>query len=195
MIDFPHGDGVSATRRRFLFAAEYRMDTLLSPSDVHYLKAALGWVELGNLDEAQEELAWIDAASQHHPAVLEVRWQLEAHRQQWETALAVAEELFQAAPDRVSSWVHRAYSLRRAKSGGLGAAHEALLPAVEKFPNELIVPYNLACYVAQLGQLEAAWEWLLRATKVSDAATILKMALADPDLEPLWDRLKKSRLS
>ena len=61
-----------------------------------------------------------------------------------------------------------------------------LLPAVELFPKLWLVPYNLACYCAQLGRLQEARQWLKKAFKLGDAKEVKLMALDDPDLEPLW---------
>jgi hypothetical protein len=75
-------------------------------------------------------------------------------------------------------------------SGGLPAAWAALLPAGEKFPQEPMVAFNLACYACQLGDLAAAREWLARAERISGRAAIREQALADADLEPLWAELR-----
>jgi predicted Zn-dependent protease len=163
----------------------------LEPPDTHLLLHAIGWLELGNHREAEAELAQIAAPFQRHPAVLAVRWQISERAQDWDKALEAARELIQEAPESASGWIHQAYSLRRVRGGGLQAAWDALLPAAEKFPKEPIIPYNLACYAAQQGRLDEAWTWLQRAMKVGTRQRIKKMALADTDLEPLWERLRR----
>jgi Flp pilus assembly protein TadD len=60
------------------------------------------------------------------------------------------------APDRVSGWIHKAISVRRANGGGFESAKALLLEAAQLFPEDDTVQYNLACYCAQLGQLDAA---------------------------------------
>jgi hypothetical protein len=45
----------------------------LQPPDSMHLTAAQGWLELGNHEEAFEELEQIDAPLRGHPDVLEVR--------------------------------------------------------------------------------------------------------------------------
>ena len=52
----------------------------LEPPDTHYFFAAIGWLELGNLTEAQAELAQVSPAQQEHPDVLEVRWLFSAQQ-------------------------------------------------------------------------------------------------------------------
>ena len=164
----------------------------LEPPDSHHLSAAIGWLELGNHVEAGEELARISAALLDHPDVLEVRWSVCAAGKSWEPALRAAELLLEKAPDRATGWIHRAYALRRVKGGGLQKAWTALRPAFEKFPQESLIPYNLACYAAQFGQLEQAWEWLHKAmVAAGDVRSIKQQALSDTDLQPLWKRLQE----
>jgi Flp pilus assembly protein TadD len=164
----------------------------LEPPDSHHLRAAIGWIELGNPTEAGEEIARISAANLEQPDVLEVRWEVCARGGGWEAAYAVAETLVRVAPERSSGWVHRAYAMRRMRHGGLQLAWSLLLPTVEMFPKEDIIPYNLACYAAQQGRDDAAWQWLERAIKVcGDAKVIKQRALTDTDLQPLWERIRK----
>lgn len=164
----------------------------LQPPDTHHLSAALGWLELGNPVEAEAELGRLSPQGRDHPDALEVRWQVCAGLNRWDAALAVAARLLKKAPDRPSGWLHRAYAIRRASGGGLQQAWEALRPAFDKFPKLPVVPYNLACYAAQLGRLDEAWDWLQKAVQAAGAKDSIKsMALADPDLEPLWDRVRQ----
>ena|SRR5438105_1393847 len=165
--------------------------TPLAAPNTHHLSAAIGWLELGNHVEAGEELARISPAFIEHPDVLEVRWAVCAAGNSWEAALRAADLLVAQAPERVTAWIHRAYAQRRVKTGGLPQAWEALRPAFEKFPNDPIIPFNLACYAAQSGRLDEAWEWLHKAMAAAgDVAKIKEMALADADLQPLWERIR-----
>ena len=163
----------------------------LEPPDTHYLSAAVGWVELGNLVEAEEDLNRISALQQCHPDVLEVRWLILAETKRWDSALGIARALLKLAPNRSSGWLHQAYALRRASKGGLKSAWEALLPASEKFPREATIPYNLSCYACQMKQFEEARSWLHRALRLGNPDQIKQMALDDPDLKPLWEEIRQ----
>ena len=102
-----------------------------------------------------------------------------------------AETLVRVAPGRSAGWVHRAYAMRRVRHGGLQLAWAALLPAYQMFPKEEIIPYNLACYAAQSGRLDAAWDWLHKAMEAAgDMKVIKERALHDCDLQPLWERIR-----
>jgi Flp pilus assembly protein TadD len=58
--------------------------------------------------------------------------------------------------------------------------------AAKLFPGDSMIQYNLACYCAQLGQLDAAKEYLGKSYDLGDAKQIKLMALDDEDLKPLW---------
>ena len=164
----------------------------LSPQQLRNLDSVQGWLMLGCPSEAIAELDALPSTLQSHPQVLDARWQTAAAMRDWETALSTANRLLTTVPEDATGWIHRSYALRRSKTGGLQQAWDALLPAVEKFPKVSTIPYNIACYAAQLGQLSEAWDWLHRAIEAAEDISLIKtMALKDADLMPLWDRLKR----
>jgi hypothetical protein len=162
----------------------------VEPPDAFHLAAAVGWLELGVPSEAALELAKIDPRLLEHTDVLEVRWQVEAAHPNWEAALGVAEKIIEVAPEKDVGWLHRAYALRRANGGGLKKAWQALRPAFELFPKTWLIPYNLACYAAQLGFMEEAWDWFIKASAVGELEHVRGMALEDSDLEGLRERIQ-----
>ncbi len=163
----------------------------LEPSDRHHLSAVEGWFELGNLHEAMVEWERLSPHARRHPVALELRWRLHAQRGEWDRALEVAEEMVTRAPELRHSWLHRSYAMRRAPGGGLEKAWAALRPAADRFPDEELIAYNLACYATQLGRLDEGWEWFLRAMQITgDGRRIRRMALVDEDLQPLWERIR-----
>jgi len=158
--------------------------------DLHLLQAAQGWMGLGLLADALTELAGVSPENQRHPAVLELRWVLHIQQENWDAALTSARDLLAVAPDSANSWLHHAYALRRATEGSLAQARAALEPALEKFPEEPVISYNLSCYACQMRDLDVARQWFQRALKVGKKKEIKTMALADPDLEPLWEEIR-----
>lgn len=163
----------------------------IEPPESHFVNAALGWLELGLPGEAAAELDHLPDRWQTHPDVLEVRWAIVAAQQRWDAALEVATALMQTAPSRPTGWLHRAYALRRAPTGGLKQAWNALLPAAERFPREALIPYNLSCYACQMQRLGDARTWLRRALAAGNAAHVKQMALQDKDLQPLWHEIQE----
>src|ERR1041385_6501463 len=148
----------------------------LEPPDTHYLSAAVGWLELGNIAEARAELDLGQPAQKNNPDVLEVRWIVSAREENWDEALHYARELIHAAPDRSSGWLHQSYALRRIPEGSVRKAWEALLPVFDRFPKEALISYNLSCYACQLRQLEAARVWLKRALVIGGKEKYKRMA-------------------
>ena len=163
----------------------------LEPPDCHSLSAATGWFELGNLKESKDELTRLSPTGDKHPDVLELRWAIAARENNWDHAWKLAEQLVAEAPERPSGWLHRAYAARRAPGGGLRQAWDTLLLAVEKFPDEPIISYNLSCYACQMDELDSARVWLKKAFRLGGREQIKRMALKDPDLEPLWIEIRK----
>jgi uncharacterized protein HemY len=154
------------------------------------LEAAKGWLMLGDAAAAQNELDRMAPASRLVPEALEVECEVHSARGAWRAAFVAAARLVELAPQREGGWIHRAYAARRMPGGGLETARTALLPAAVKFPRQLLIPYNLACYAAQLGRLEEAWAWLEQAMTAGRREEVRAMALRDEDLEPLWPRLQ-----
>jgi tetratricopeptide (TPR) repeat protein len=163
----------------------------LETPDSHHLDAAIGWLGLGCAADARQELEKISQPNQLHPDVLEARWLLFVHEKRWDAALEIAELELKSAPDDSAGWLHRAYALRRVSNGGLPQAWAALRPAVEQFPEEPVIAFNLSCYACQMEQLDVARVWLKRALATGGAAAVKKMALADDDLKPLWPEIKE----
>ena len=163
-----------------------KLAQLQHPDPMH-LEAAAGWIQLGDYDSANDELEKIRAEWRAHPDVLDLRWLIYSHHEQWDACLDIASAIVKIASDRVWGWVHKAYALRRATGGGIEKAKPVLLEAAKLFPDDDIIQYNLACYCAQLGELNAAQEHLDKSYELGDAKQNKLMALDDDDLKPLWD--------
>ena len=159
----------------------------LTRQTVFHLQAAEGWLELGNHIEANAELDKITPKMQAHPDVLEVRWNIYAKAGRWEACADIAQALCKLVPRYSVGFIHLAYSLHEMKR--TKEALNTLLPVAHKFPDEWQIPYNLACYSCQLGELKEAWQWLERAFTISDKVEIKTKALEDRDLEPLWKQI------
>ena len=160
----------------------------LTETDKRCLEAVEGWLGLGNWVEAKAELDSIRPQIREHPTVLYMRWNVHAFAKQWEIAAVIARKLSQLAPELPFPWIqlaHSLHSLQRTEE-----ARNTLLPVVDRFPGQSFMRYKLACYACQLGHLKEAEHWLQKALELGDSTEVVKMALQDPDLKPLW--LKRS---
>ena len=164
------------------------MDELGLP-DRHHALAAEGWLGLGDADEAERELGRLSPEGARHPLVLEIEWRIHSERGAWPQALRTAQRLVEAVPDLPSGWIHQSYSLHELRR--TEEAFQLLHTVVLRFPGESVIPYNLACYACQLGEIDAARRWLAQAVQVGGRATIRRMAKDDPDLLPLRGFLGK----
>ncbi|MDR3457158.1 MAG: tetratricopeptide repeat protein [Verrucomicrobiae bacterium] len=153
------------------------------------LEAVEGWLGLGNWREAEAELANLDPRYRLHPFVLELRYKICEQSGQWDQAVAAAESLRAALPDNQWGHFYLAYALHELKR--TQAAHDTLLPVLSQFPQHWLMRYNLACYACQLGRLDEAVIWLAKAVALAGKKEIRSLALADPDLKPLWPKIKK----
>lgn len=160
----------------------------LGPPDIHHVHAVIGWLELGNSREARAEFARISPGFHRHPETLEARWRICAADREWAEALAIAEELVAVAPDDPTGWVDQSYALHELKR--TAEARALLLPVALRFPDMSLIPYNLACYACQLGDLEDARRWLQRAATLRNRAELRRLALGDADLQPLWNEIR-----
>jgi tetratricopeptide (TPR) repeat protein len=136
---------------------------LESPDQQHW-QAAVGYVELGMFAEADSELDKIDPFCRALPEVLAVRLAIYRGLKKWELMQQIAKRLKEFEPDNVQWTISLAYATRRAYS--IDVAMEILLNAVAKFPKEAAIPYNLACYYYQRGEIENAKRYLNKRLKL-----------------------------
>jgi tetratricopeptide (TPR) repeat protein len=155
----------------------------LEPPDSFHLSAAVGWLELGDWHEAEEELKKIAPALCGHPTVLEIHWVIYAKEGQWERCVDIGNDLVKADAESSFGWIHRSFALHELKR--TQEAADLLATATALFPKEWLIRYNLACYACQLGNHKEARKWLKIASSLGDAKRVKLMALNDPDLEPL----------
>lgn len=156
----------------------------LEPPDSYHLDAACGWLGLGDFMSANDELEKISAPLRAHPVVLVTRCEIYAKAKNWDAVTIIADTLVKMMPEESSGWIQRSFAMHEFKR--TQEAFDLLLPVADKFPKVPFIPYNLACYCAQLGRLEDARKWLMRSYETGGANAIKLMALDDPDLEPLW---------
>src|SRR5436309_5578793 len=114
----------------------------LSESDAAYLRAAEGWLELGDWHEANEELERIAASMRAHPEVLLVRAEVCAKAGKWDVAAELGERLSELLPKDFAVWLLLAEAFKNL--GRIEEAYEALFSVAEQFFNEPEIHYRLA---------------------------------------------------
>lgn len=158
-------------------------------SEQFRIEAAKGWVLLGDLRDAHEELNHISKQWKQHPEVLELRWYLFAEEPDWESALPIAQKIHKKHPERLFGWLALAHSIFKSTLDA-EAAFQLLSPAAEIFEGPQVA-YGLACYASLTGDFTAARDWLSRAIEKSDDDQLEDFYKAHPELEALNDYLQK----
>lgn len=159
----------------------------IEPPDSHIVDAAIGWAGLGLPQEALAELARLNPDLLGHPDVLDLRWRLHAMKRDWTAALNVARAQVTVSPEQSDGWINQSYALHELKR--TREAFEALVGVVDRFPELGVIPYNLACYTCQLGQIDDARIWIRRARRILGKDQLREMGSDDPDLAPLREEL------
>ena len=162
----------------------------LAPRDRIVLEAANGWLMLGNAAEAMAEFDQISAPGRQSAEALTTLWEIHAQQRKWDAAIAAADSLIAKAKDQPDGYIKRAYALHELRRSQ--EAWETLHPVSSQFGDNWLIPYNLACYAAQLGRPEDALKWFRKAVRVGDERELRTMALKDPDLEPIRQKIEKS---
>ena len=158
----------------------------MEPPAIHHLHAAQGWLELGNHVEADKELEKIASQLRNHPDFLEIRCNIRRIQKNWEACAELARALIDADPDRMTGWVRHSFALHELKRTQEAYVH--LATVADDFPGQWVVPYNLACYCSQMGELAEAKEWFKKAIVIDDKAAT-KAGIDDPDLKPLLESM------
>ena len=65
-----------------------KLAQLKHPHTMH-LETAAGWIQLGDYDSANDELEKIRPEWRTHPNVLELRWLIYSHHEQWNACLGI----------------------------------------------------------------------------------------------------------
>ncbi|MFZ9920626.1 MAG: tetratricopeptide repeat protein [Terrimicrobiaceae bacterium] len=154
--------------------------------DDHYkmgLMAAEGYLELGMPEEALREFQNLPRDVKLGVEGLTLLMEIHRVEEEWEAMESVAERLWEAEPENVAHWIDWAIALRLSNSPK--SARVLLLEALEKFPEEALIHYHLACCECQLGNLPSAREHLMESKKRCRICRVL--ALTDEgELQPIW---------
>jgi tetratricopeptide (TPR) repeat protein len=150
------------------------------------VQQALGYYELGLFSEAD---ALLETVVSGEPLVefQHLRILVKIDRGEWELANAFAVEAISHFPERAFGYIQRAYVLHELGRTAEAAAVLGAAPDESKDSVEDVIHYNLACYLAQTGQLDAALEKLKEALTFNTA--LIEDAREDVDLEPIREQI------
>jgi tetratricopeptide (TPR) repeat protein len=150
-------------------------------STVRRLEYTRGYLALGMLREARNELAAIDTEDRLKPEARALRVELSCASKDWRSMARTARGLAEDFPEEAQWWVHWAYALRERQQ--IKEARQIALRGLERHPDEAILHYNLACYLSLLGEFDEAREHLNRSISLDEG--FQEESVKDPDLDGL----------
>jgi tetratricopeptide (TPR) repeat protein len=155
----------------------------------HQLNAASGWLDLGSIEEAHDELEKIPHAQRTTPEVLKLRCRIYRQAEKWDYLSILGESSYSACPEEsqfLLDWAWAEY-----KQGHREQAVVILLRESGKFPQNEQVAYHLALTLASLERIAEAREWLSLAVECAQEPDKLKLrALEQPEFEKVWVETK-----
>ena len=147
------------------------------------LQAAEGYVYLELYREALAELDELVEREQEDRDVMIARIRILLHLQRWTRAARLSSRGEALFSDEDEFTVQRAFALHQMNR--TEEAARVLRQAPEWIRRTGILYYNLACYEARWGNLQAARHCVQTAIELNSA--IKKNARQDPDLADLWN--------
>lgn len=155
-------------------------------STARRIEYALGYLKLGLLDQASDELEAVDFADRFTPEVMAARLDLHIAAKHWDIVANYARRLIDLDQDDVGAWIALGCAVRRTES--VAAARDLLLKIEPIYGGtHAVIHFNLACYHCILGDIEAAKESLAKACRMNPR--FKAAALDDPDLEGMWAQI------
>jgi Tfp pilus assembly protein PilF len=143
-----------------------------------FIESARGYLALGMVQEADDELCKIGELAGAGPDVLRLRAVIYERGERWELMKEVADTLVLRWPEEAAHWIALGWATRRACS--IPEAVAVLQRSLSHHPQEAVIHYNLACYAAQTGVFDEARKRLEDAIRLNPA--MRELALEDPDL-------------
>ena len=151
-----------------------------------HLQASVGYLALGMIEDAANEIELLPPDQKNSSEVLGVRMEIYRAAEKWTLMEVVARELWKRHQDDPLQWNDLAWVVRRAS--GLDESLKILSETLEKFPDDAMTHFNLGCYACQLGDIEEAKTRVRKAIELDTKFKLL--ALDDADLEPLWREIE-----
>ena len=149
------------------------------------LTACQGYLELGMPTEALKELKTLPAEVSEEASVVEMFVVILIRAERWKAAQTASRKLCKLRPDSPAGFIHLAFCQH--ELGDTKAARLTLVNGPRVLEKEGTYFYNLACYDAVLGDLEAARRHLARSIRLDKR--FRDFARSDNDLAPLHPEL------
>lgn len=150
------------------------------------LAKADGFMDLSMHRHARQELCRLPWAARRQPEFRLLLLRLRSAESHWPKAAALARRMVRQWQDAPALRIQWAYAVRR--SVGIEAARRILLEALQQFPKEPVISYNLACYDAQEGYTQQALAHYRHAIQLDQ--NVRTLAEDDRDLDPVRELIE-----
>jgi hypothetical protein len=151
------------------------------PERERIMAAVEGYADLGLPGMAWEELTGLSIGDRARPEVRELVLCLYIRERRWEEAIPMGLALCETLTGRPTVFIHTAYALHEA--GRTEDARVLLGGAPASLHSDPLYHYNMACYLAVLGNLRDAEPLLRRALEMDEK--LRRHARTDADLKDL----------
>lgn len=149
------------------------------------LLAAQGYLELDMPGDARRELEAVEESTKDCSNYLIILLQILMKEESWQESLAVSLLLTKKEPDLPAGYIHTAFCLH--ELGRTSEAYDVLSSASDDLKKEPVFFYNMACYLAVLGEHDEAQTYLEASFEMN--SDLEELAKTDPDLKAFWDAL------
>lgn len=159
---------------------------------VQCIADTIGWLELGNPEEALSVLNKVARRYRGHARVLNTKWIVYYQMRDLENCLKVSRRLIKDYKDDALSWINHAQYAYLKKD--YKKAYEIMNKVSKQFTNDAHFTYDLACYCSLTYRFQEAEYWLETARKCGNPERINEMMKVDTDFDPLREfRSQKGR--
>lgn len=154
----------------------------------HKISSIWGWLELGDLQTAQEEAHQLNHEELEEPESVDIFYEIARKSKCWNDCLKFGLKLTELCPDDPGTWVRYCNALFWSNQNE--KARNLAIKKINEFPEEWDLVYNLACYLTKLQDFDEAVDALKKAEKMAgNKRYFQRQAILDQDLKPLWDHL------
>lgn len=143
---------------------------------------AVGWVELGNYQEALLSLDGLPQKVQDSFDVLRLRWSALYKLKDFEGCKEVGSFLISQYQNQLDSWMLYAQAYYNLKD--YTKACEILKSVESQFAKDWHFAYDYACYLSLTHDFDATARWIKIAKKQGGAKKISQMIAQDSDFDP-----------
>ncbi len=150
------------------------------------LRYANGYLDLGMIREAAQELDAIEDKENFHSEYLSSHIRLHLGTRKWKRMEQASKRLAELEPKNPYGWVNWAYALRERNQ--IKEAMSVAETGLEFVPEEAVLWFNFACYSSLLGEVEDASQRLDEAVRLDKAFEA--EAVDDADLDNLWQWIR-----